>query len=211
MSTLEVIADPVAITRKLSLIERLAEVGNYRPDFYECIDLARVSETSCNLIADMATSAFDFNSILGGGRGESYRLAQINPMIRSTGIRQLFKLIRPAGGAKEFTPQHRVLDVLGGDGVLARAINQMLPPARRPHIITSDLAEDMMRSCAGLWIICRPEQPGQRLLLEGRKQRRSHYRLRHTPHPARSKTRGLPWKASSFEAEAGTSRFMISR
>jgi ubiquinone/menaquinone biosynthesis C-methylase UbiE len=165
MSTLEVIADPVAITRKLSLIERLAEVRELWPDFYECIDLARVSEASCNLIAAMATSAFDFNSIAGGGRGELYRLAQINPMIRSTGIRQLFKLIRPAGGTKEFTPQHRVLDVLGGDGVLARAINQMLPPARRPHIITSDLAEDMVRAAQayGLFAI---QQPAQKLLLK---------------------------------------------
>lgn len=164
MSTLEVIADPVAITRKLSLIERLAEVRELWPDFYQCIDLARVSETSCNLIAEMATSAFDFNSIVGGGRGESYRLAQINPMIRSTGIRQLFNLIRP-GATKEFTPRHTVLDVLGGDGVLARAINQMLPPARRPHIITSDLAEDMVRAAQayGLFAI---QQPAQKLLLK---------------------------------------------
>lgn len=165
MSTLEVIADRVAIYPKPSLVERLAEVRERWPDFFECIDLARVSESSCNLIVAMARSALDFNSIAGGGRGESYRLAQINPMIRSTGISRLFKLIRPEGGTKEFTPQHKVLDVLGGDGVLARAINQMLPQATRPHIITSDLAEDMVRAAQayGLFAI---QQPAQKLLLK---------------------------------------------
>ena len=165
MNTLEVIADPGAINPKPSLAERLAEVRKRWPEFYECIDLARVSETSCDLIVAMATSAFDFNSMVGGGRGESYRLAQINPMIRSTGISQLFKFIRPANGTKEFTPQHKVLDVLGGDGVLARAIDQMLPQATRPHIITSDLAEDMVRAAQayGLFAI---QQPAQKLLLK---------------------------------------------
>ena len=165
MNTLEVFVDPGAISPKFSLVERLAEVRERWPEFYECIDLERVSETSCDLIASMATSAFDFNSIVGGGRGESYRLAQINPMIRSTGISQLFNFIRPANGTREFTPQHKVLDVLGGDGVLARAINQMLPHARRPAIITSDLVEDMVRAAQayGLFAI---QQPAQRLLLK---------------------------------------------
>ena len=165
MSTLEIIAEQIPLSPRLSFVERLAMVRERWPDFYECIDLARVTETSCSLIVAMATSAFDFNSRAGGGRGESYRLAQINPMIRSTGISQLFNFIRPSNGAKEFTPQHRVLDVLGGDGVLARAINQMLPPARRPHIITSDLDEDMVRAAQayGLFAI---QQPAQKLLLK---------------------------------------------
>lgn len=165
MSTQQVITDPGAITRRLSLVERLAEVREKWPEFFECIDLERVSEASCDLIVTMATSAFDFNSILGGGRGESYRLAQVNPLIRSTGITQLFNFIRPSNGTKEFTPQHKVLDVLGGDGVLARAIDQMLPEAVRPQIITSDLAEDMVLAAQayGLFAI---QQPAQKLLLK---------------------------------------------
>jgi len=157
-----VITNPGAITPKLSLVERLAEVRERWPEFFECIDLARVSETSCALIVTMATSAFDFNSIVGGGRGESYRLAQVNPLIRSTGISQLFNFIRPENG---FTPEHKVLDVLGGDGVLARAIDQMLPATTRPQIITSDLAEDMVRAAQayGLFAI---QQPAQSLLLK---------------------------------------------
>jgi ubiquinone/menaquinone biosynthesis C-methylase UbiE len=166
MSTLEIFAEQIRLSPRLSFVERLARVRERWPEFYDCIDLARVTETSCNLIVAMATSAFDFNSIAGGGRGESYRLAQINPMIRSTGISQLFNFIQPSNGTKkEFTPQHKVLDVLGGDGVLARAINQMLPSARRPHIITSDLDEDMVRAAQayGLFAI---QQPAQKLLLK---------------------------------------------
>ena len=83
MSTLEIIAEQIPLSPRLSFVERLAMVRERWPDFYDCIDLARVTETSCSLIVAMATSAFDFNSRAGGGRGESYRLAQINPMIRS--------------------------------------------------------------------------------------------------------------------------------
>jgi len=96
MSTLEIIAEQIPLSPRLSFVERLAMDRERWPDFYDCIDLARVTETSCSLIVAMATSAFDFNSRAGGGRGESYRLAQINPMIRSTGISQLFNFIRPS-------------------------------------------------------------------------------------------------------------------
>jgi ubiquinone/menaquinone biosynthesis C-methylase UbiE len=165
MNNVETIADPIPRSSKPKLVERLAKVKERWPDFYDCIDLARVSESNCDVIVAMATRAFDFDSTVRGGRGESYRLAQINPMIRSTGIRQLFKFISPSDGQKKFTPQHKVLDVLGGDGVLARAVNQMLPKSSRPHIITSDLSEDMVRAAQayGLFAI---QQPAQRLLLK---------------------------------------------
>lgn len=165
MNNLELIADPIPTSAKPRLVERLAKVKERWPDFYECIDLARVSESNCEIIVGMATRAFDFDSMGRGGRGESYRLAQINPMIRSTGIRQLFNFIAPVDGQKKFTPQHKVLDVLGGDGVLARAVNQMMPNRSRPHIITSDLSEDMVRAAQayGLFAI---QQPAQKLLLK---------------------------------------------
>lgn len=165
MNNVATITDPIPASSEPRLVERLAKVKERWPEFYECIDLARVSESNCDVIVGMATSAFDFDSAVRGGRGESYRLAQINPMIRSTGIRQLFKFISPSDGQQKLTPQHKVLDVLGGDGVLARAIYQMLPKSSRPHIITSDLSEDMVRAAQayGLFAI---QQPAQRLLLK---------------------------------------------
>lgn len=85
------------------------------------------------------------------GRGDSYRRAQQHTAVRLTGIRRLFEL---AGGVRELrrlSASWRVLDLLAGDGLLARALLTLAPQVR-DGVISSDVARHMVSSAltAGL-------------------------------------------------------------
>lgn len=146
------------------LAAQLGQLKHQWPHFYDCIDPVRISESTCGFITDLAARAFDFDSSMLGGRGEHYRLAQQNPLVRSVGIRQLFSIVSPRRDLRRLGPRHRILDVLGGDGVLARAMEQMVPKSSLPAIVTSDLSGEMVAAARayGLFAI---QQPAQNLLL----------------------------------------------
>lgn len=148
-----------------SLSAQLAEIKTQWPQFYECIDVARLSNETFYFVTEMASETIDFHSTHKGGRGDLYREAQRNPLIRGVGIRQLFELVSPQRELSSLRPQHKILDVLGGDGVLARAIPDLVTPARAPHVLTSDLSEDMVAAARayGLFAL---RQPAQNLLLK---------------------------------------------
>ena len=148
-----------------SLATQLAEIKTQWPQFYECIDVERLSDETFFFMTELAAGTVDFHSTLKGGRGESYREAQRNPLIRIVGIRQLFELVSPRQSLSSLTPRHTILDVLGGDGVLARAMQHLVAPALMPHVLTSDLSEDMVAAAQayGLFAL---RQPAQNLLLK---------------------------------------------
>lgn len=148
-----------------SLAAQLAEIKTQWPQFYECIDVERLSDENFYFITELSAGMVDFHSTHKGGRGELYREAQRNPLIRMVGIRQLFELVSPQGKLSSLTPQHKILDVLGGDGVLARAMQHLATPAQMPQVLTSDLSEDMVAAAQsyGLFALC---QPAQNLLLK---------------------------------------------
>ena len=77
------------------------------------------------------------------GRGESYRQAQENSTVRMRGVRHLISLLT---GTTEFDAvgaQWQALDVLGGDGLLARMLDGFAPRVGR-GLITSDIAGNMV-------------------------------------------------------------------
>lgn len=87
----------------------------------------------------------DFEGEEDGGRGHFYNLAQINPTVRVRGIMQLFKLL--GRFQQNFLHPHSViLDVLGGDGVVARSLRTILPVGCPPRIITGDVACQMVKA-----------------------------------------------------------------
>jgi ubiquinone/menaquinone biosynthesis C-methylase UbiE len=135
------------------------------PYLYDCIDSSRISESNYGSIADLASRAVDFASISRGGRGELYRRAQQNPLVRSVGIKRLFEFVSPEGNSKNLSPEYKILDALGGDGVLARAFRHLAPPGSLPSVLTSDLSEEMVAAAQayGLFAIM---QPAQNLLLK---------------------------------------------
>jgi SAM-dependent methyltransferase len=101
-----------------------------------------------------------------GGRGDSYRHAQRRPDVRLTGIRSLLELSLDAPIPHRWPDDLRVLDVLGGDGTIARALARLRPLATGDGqwILTSDLSRHMVAGAIGyrLPAIC---QPAQRLML----------------------------------------------
>lgn len=74
------------------------------------------------------------------GRGDSYRRAQRDASVRWTGARQLLQLAAPTDGA-----EGTVLDVLGGDGLIARALSGHPEGAEvNLSILTGDLSGEMV-------------------------------------------------------------------
>lgn len=147
------------------LAEHIRELSVRWPQFYNCIDPAKLSDGNCRMIRELAARMIDFDTTLQGGRGDWYRQAQQNPLIRSVGIKGLFALVSPGQNLSNLTPQHRILDVLGGDGVLARAMPELTSATSLPLIMTSDLSEEMVLAAQayGLFAI---QQPAQKLLLK---------------------------------------------
>jgi len=143
----------------------LADLETKWPDLFNCIDTARISQEQFKLIENISARAVDFDSIKEGGRGELYRRAQINPLIRSVGIRQLFEFVSEAQDLRNLSLNHKILDVLGGDGVLARALSHLVPPSRQPNVLTSDISEGMVAAAReyGLFAV---RQAAQNLMLK---------------------------------------------
>ena len=135
------------------------------PHLYDCIDWSRISESSFRMVEELASKAADFASVSSGGRGESYRRAQQDPSVRSIGIRQLFEYVSPNRDLASLSPGYKILDVLGGDGVLSRALKNLAPHSSMPSILTSDLSEEMVAAAQayGLFAI---RQTAQNLFLK---------------------------------------------
>jgi len=92
-----------------------------------------------------------------GGRGDSYRCAQRARNARQLGIHRLL------GKACPGSLSARLVDVLGGDGVIADTARRS-PAYRHIDVLTGDVSATMVRAAlsAGLPAI---RQPAQRLLL----------------------------------------------
>src|SRR5262245_10282395 len=88
----------------------------------------------------LANLVNEFDCDSGRGRGDSYRRAQLDPLVRWCGIRQLLDL---AGGA----PMHlqsgegTVLDALGGQCTTSRAVAAV---GSGPTVVTADIAASMV-------------------------------------------------------------------
>jgi SAM-dependent methyltransferase len=88
----------------------------------------------------LAATQNEFESDGTAGRGDSYRASQADPRGRIRGITKLLELAlvnAPAGAT--------LLDVLGGDGTIARATSLRSVRSGEPwHLITSDIAGEMV-------------------------------------------------------------------
>jgi ubiquinone/menaquinone biosynthesis C-methylase UbiE len=96
------------------------------------------------------------------GRGDSYRLSQRSPLIRATGINALLSLALDGSRPDALPSTFRVLDVLGGDGTIARVMAGQGDAAG--WILTGDLSRNMTAGAMryGLAAIC---QPAEQLLV----------------------------------------------
>lgn len=117
----------------------LADLYHRAPHLFALLDPARLD-------ADEPPPPTDFEDAPAGGRGDTYRLAQEDPTVRLHGIRQLFTITSPRGVLSSWRPEHVLVDLLGGDGTLARAVELFTAPANRPTVLTSDMSAGMVRA-----------------------------------------------------------------
>lgn len=102
------------------------------------------------------------------GRGDSYRRAHQQGSVKAVGVTQLLELATGRAGAQGLPPDYFLLDVLGGDGTVARAADQIPQwSAPRHWILTGDLSAQMVHQAmvyglpavrlAAQFLLCRDE------------------------------------------------------
>ncbi|MFJ4341253.1 class I SAM-dependent methyltransferase [Streptomyces sp. NPDC088915] len=100
------------------------------------VDFGRPGAELALSVLERTVTEFDTDET---GRGDSYRTAQRDASVRWTGVEQLLGLCAPDGPAV-------VLDILGGDGTLARAVAELGGGATSGvTLLTSDISGEMVK------------------------------------------------------------------
>ncbi|HEX6873736.1 MAG TPA: class I SAM-dependent methyltransferase [Micromonosporaceae bacterium] len=122
----------------LTLDEYLRTLAKVHPRLHSALDFNRPGTVEALDLLAATRSEFDSDH---SGRGDSYRRAQQDALVRWTGIRQLLGLSIPGSS----TGSSLVLDVLGGDGTLARAAHTRADSfVTEPAIVTGDVSGPMI-------------------------------------------------------------------
>ncbi|MFE9826725.1 class I SAM-dependent methyltransferase [Streptomyces sp. NPDC005791] len=132
----------------MTLNDYLRDVVPSHPLLTSALEFGRPGADKALRVLTATTTEFDSDDT---GRGDSYRKAQRDSSVRWTGIRQLLEL---ASGVAEQPGiplrQCTVLDVLGGDGTLARAVREQGGDlSDRIAILTGDLSGEMIERALG--------------------------------------------------------------
>ncbi|WP_413456463.1 class I SAM-dependent methyltransferase (plasmid) [Glutamicibacter sp. FR1] len=109
-------------------------------------------------LVDLSSVKNEFEENEAAGRGDSYRDAMRNTGVRSVGMSQLLQKFSSSIG------NPLVLDILGGDGELARVAASEYPHFR---VLTSDLAGRMIESAMAQEIPAIRQSAEDLLLLDG--------------------------------------------
>ncbi|MFD6939097.1 class I SAM-dependent methyltransferase [Streptomyces goshikiensis] len=113
-------------------------VAAEHPRLYGLLDLARAHEPDTLSALLSLTNEFDSDDT---GRGDSYRRAQQDSFVRWTGAHRLLTLATPADAIGDVV----VLDVLGGDGTIARAVaGRADSSTAKLDIVTGDISAQMV-------------------------------------------------------------------
>jgi len=106
-------------------------------------EIARAHGVYADGVGDIA---FEDHAV--GGRGEAYRTTQLaNPLIRSRGIETLYQM---AIAGQSVGADALLLDALGGNGTVARAISALHAGSDTPLVITADISAAMIKSAITL-------------------------------------------------------------
>lgn len=115
--------------------------------FADVLDFDRVGTDKA--LAELLSSRNEFETNSGGGRGESYRDAQCATTARLTGIETLLQMLTGDRDLRRLPTELRLLDVLGGDGLLSRALRTLAPRLPAMPLLTSDVAKHMIDAALG--------------------------------------------------------------
>lgn len=116
-------------------------------------------------VTAVGSSSVEFEGAAKGGRGDSYREAQLDPLVRAVGIAGLLGRAGNMRDVVELDRHIRILDVLGGDGTIARGLRTIVKGREGRHmVLTSDIAEDMVARALE-YDLPAVRQPAQHLML----------------------------------------------
>jgi SAM-dependent methyltransferase len=122
------------------------------PDLCTLLDQGRTAEDPMREYTQMMNSlSWEFEDVADGGRGAAYNVAQQATGNRQTGMLALLSFFSPSYRDMP-DASVRILDVLGGDGTLARFVNSL--QGSRPTIYTADLSRYMVEACLRQGLPC---------------------------------------------------------
>jgi SAM-dependent methyltransferase len=123
--------------RGASLGEYLERTRLRHPMLAAILDFDRPGSFEALSALSVTRTEFDSDQ---AGRGDTYRTAQTDVSVRWTGMRQLLSLCVP-----DRSRGHLVLDVLGGNGTVARALQERgETSAKDVCVLTGDLSAEMV-------------------------------------------------------------------
>lgn len=130
--------DDLSYLPTLTLGDYLREVVDGHPLLRSVLDFDRSGTRHALEVLAATVTEFDTDET---GRGDSYRLAQRDASVRWIGTRQLLGLCTGSGPADAAV----VLDILGGDGLLSRAITQHAEAETAGiTLVTGDISAEMI-------------------------------------------------------------------
>lgn len=112
------------------------------PAFASALHFER--DGACTALGRLLREHNEFETDAHGGRGHSYRKAQRATTARLIGIKTLLQLVAGAAELNMIPRDTRLLDVLGGDGLVTRALRVLAPDLPTIPILTSDMAGHMV-------------------------------------------------------------------
>ncbi|MFJ9566964.1 class I SAM-dependent methyltransferase [Streptomyces fuscichromogenes] len=121
-----------------SLHEYMSHAAAEHPGLHDLIDPTRARSPRLLTALVSVTNEFDSDET---GRGDSYRRAQRDASVRWTGAQRLLQLATRTDSPGDVT----LLDVLGGDGTIARAVADRADSRlAKLYIITGDISGEMV-------------------------------------------------------------------
>lgn len=111
--------------------------------FLDCIDPSRLKEAT-RVASQVTRSVDDFASNPRRGRGTLYLWAQLHTSARRIGIEGLLAKLDEV--SHEAHDDLKIVDLLGGDGLIARVLGCLPARARAIAVLTSDVSYDMVRA-----------------------------------------------------------------
>lgn len=127
-----------------SLDAYLRMTAETHPQLYALLDETRMRSASG--LAGLSSVVNEFDSD-ASGRGDSYRRAQRDALVRWTGARRMLTMAMPTGRTGDTT----VLDVLGGDGLIARALAENADQdLAKVTVLTGDISGRMVERALAL-------------------------------------------------------------
>ncbi|MDF9530203.1 MULTISPECIES: methyltransferase domain-containing protein [Bacillus cereus group] len=144
--------------------EYLNNLRNTKPSVYSCVDQERVPKLVEYILSNNLDST-DFETNVKNSRGTSYIKAQESLLVREKGISNILQLISPNEDINSLNQNYKILDLLGGNGLIKKVADTILERNNTPTIVTSDISKGMIENAIENGLVAL-RQPAQYLMFK---------------------------------------------